>query len=101
MVGAILSVNLDCGQYNGYMARGWESKSVEEQISEKQEQSRKSGKTKLTREQQKQSEQRAGLMLARANTLTSLDAARDQRYRALLERRLAHLDTQLAELDKR
>ena len=80
------------------MARGWESKSVEEQISQKEEQSRKNPKPKLTRKERERSEQRAGLILARANTLTSLDSATDPRYRALLERRLAHIEAQLAEL---
>ena len=82
------------------MARGWESKSVEEQISDKNAQSRKPARPKLSRKEREQSEQRAGLMLARANTLTSLDSAKDARYRALLERRLAYLEAQLEELGR-
>src|SRR6185436_7748531 len=82
--------------YNETMARGWESKSVEDQISEKQEAKTLTGK-KLTVEEKHKSEHRSGLLLARANTLTSLDSATDPRYRALLERRLAHLDAELAE----
>ncbi len=80
------------------MARGWESKSVEDQISEKESQTPKPGQ-KLSPKQAAERDKREGLLLVRARTLTDLQGARDARYRALLERTLAHLDAQLAELD--
>ncbi len=80
------------------MARGWESKSVEDQISEKESQTAKPGQ-RLNSKQAAEREKRESLLLARTRTMKDLQNARDARYRALLERTLAHLDTQLAELD--
>lgn len=81
------------------MARGWESKSVEEQISQKENPSNKSRNSRLTREQVAISEKRASLVLARTRTLSDLESVRDDRYRALLKRTLAHLESELVELD--
>jgi len=44
-------------------------------------------------------QKREGLVLARAHTLSHLESAADARYRALLERTLAHLDSQIASLE--
>jgi hypothetical protein len=78
------------------MARGWESKSIEDQISEKQEQSHKPKPAKMSIEEKSRREHRDSLRLARANTLKSLESATDPRYRSLLEQRLAYIETQLA-----
>jgi hypothetical protein len=77
------------------MARGWESKSVEDQISSKEAEPETSAKTNLTPAQVQQHMKREGLMLARARTLNDLESTRDPRYRALLERTLAYLDAEL------
>ncbi len=81
------------------MARGWESKAVEGQISEREAASQTGGKPKLSRHQLEQKVKREGMLLARARTLSSLEATHDERYRCMLERALAHLDSQIAELD--
>ena len=81
------------------MARGWESKSIEDQIAEREAESERAAKKKLTAREMEQQTRREGLLLARARTLTALKSARDERYRTQLERALAHLDVQLAELD--
>ena len=81
------------------MARGWESKSVEEQISQRESDSQKSAKQILTPRQLELRSQREGILLARSRILCSLESACDSRYRALLERSLSHLDTQLARLE--
>ena len=81
------------------MARGWESKSVEEQISQREGDSRKLVKPILTPRQLELRAQRESILLARSRILRSLESARDSRYRGLLERSLSHLDTQLARLD--
>ena len=81
------------------MARGWESKSVEEQISQREADSQKSAKQILTPRQLELRSQREGILLARSRILCSLESACDSRYRALLERSLSHLDTQLARLE--
>jgi len=81
------------------MARGWGSKSVEDQISEKEEQARLPKREKLTPTEAALREKRDGLLLARTRTVNDLESARDGRYRTLLEQRLAHLDAELAALE--
>ena len=82
------------------MARGWESKSVEDQISEHQAETKNSAKEKLSRREIEQKSKREGILLVRSRTLSALESTRDERYRALLQRTLAHLDSELANLDK-
>jgi hypothetical protein len=80
------------------MARGWESKSVEEQISAREAEAQRSTKTTFTPEQRKLQSKRDGLLLMRTRTLAALQSARNETYRQQLERALAHLDALLAEL---
>jgi len=86
-------------EYTEIMARGWESKFVEEQISQREGDSQKSAKQILTPRQLELRSQRESIHLARSRILSSLESACDSRYRALLERSLSHLDTQLARLE--
>jgi len=81
------------------MARGWESKTVEEQISAAEAESEAASKAPLTPEQVERRSKREGLLLQRACALNDLRATRHERRRALLERTLEHLDRQLAELE--
>ena len=81
------------------MARGWESKSVEEQISEKESKSRGPSQPNLTPQQLQFRARRESLHMVRTRTLSSLQTACDSRYRAHLERVLADLDSQLQALD--
>ena len=80
------------------MARGWESKSVEEQINERQAEPKFPGKHKSGRRETEQRTRRESIRLARSRTLTALESTHDERYRALLELTLAHLDSELAKL---
>ena len=80
------------------MARGWESKSVEDQITERQAESNAPGKQKANGKEVEQRAKRESIRLARSRTVTSLESAQDQRYRTLLERTLEHLDSELAKL---
>ena len=82
------------------MARGWESKSVEEQINNRQAESESetSGKKKPSRLEIEQNSKRESMRLARSRTTKELQSTQDKRYRALLERTLAHLDSELAKL---
>ena len=80
------------------MARGWESKSVEDQISERQDAGKSSQKDKLSPQDLEREAKRAGILLARTRTLTALESSRDDRYRALLQRTLEHLDAELEKL---
>jgi hypothetical protein len=82
------------------MARGWESKSVEDQMAQSESDRRSRGKAALTPAEAERQTQRDGLLLSRNRTLASLQGACDARYRALLERTLAHVDEELAKLDR-
>ena len=80
------------------MARGWESKSVEDQIQEREAASKAKAAPKLSPAEVQLKAKREGLELVRIKTLTSLQAACDSRYRAHLERVLADIDAQLLAL---
>ena len=80
------------------MARGWESKSVEDQISERQAAGKPFQKDKLSSQDRERKAKRTGIVLARTRTLTALESSRDDRYRALLQRTLEHLDSELEKL---
>ena len=84
--------------YNAVMARGWESKAVEDQISARETGLESAAKPVLTPNERARIAKKEGLLLARAHTLNGLESARDERYRQQLERALAHLDSQLSEL---
>jgi len=79
------------------MARGWESKSVENQIQERESASAET-RPRLTPEQLQLQARREGLQMIRTRTLMSLQSACDSRYRAHLERVLADVDAQLLAL---
>jgi hypothetical protein len=80
------------------VARGWESKSVEEQIREREGQAQITENKKRTRRDSEQNSKKAGILLARSRTVTAMEGARDERYRALLQRTLDHLDSELKKL---
>jgi hypothetical protein len=83
----------------GRMARGWESKSVEDQMDAAANARAAAAKPKLTPEAMARQAERDGLMLSRARTLNALQGACDARYRSLLETTLAHVDEQIKQLD--
>ena len=78
------------------MARGWESKSVEEQQAERS----RSGYAgpRLTMEQAARERQRDGLLLSRKSVEQELSAAKNPARRAMLQLSLDDLDTRLASL---
>jgi len=80
------------------MARGWESKSVEDQISAREEAAAAESCPRRTPEELELEAKREGLLMVRTRTLSSLQAACDSRYRAHLERVLADIDAQLRNL---
>ena len=81
------------------MARGWESKSVEDQIQEREAKASETPQQKLSPEELQRRNKREGLLMVRTRTLTSLQTACGGRYRGHLENVLADLDKQLAELE--
>jgi hypothetical protein len=84
--------------YNHFMARGWESKSVESQQDEAQQKPASDGHRQLTPEEQQRARQRQNLELARSNTLKQIEASRDPRYTELLNKTLADLEASIAKL---
>jgi hypothetical protein len=79
------------------MARGWESKSVEEQQAEATATVVPAGRP-LTPEQLARQRQRQDLHLSRQRVLQQFQTAQNPRYRQMLEEALAHLDAQIARL---
>jgi hypothetical protein len=80
------------------MARGWESKSVEDQINARETAQDNQARPKRTPEELELQAKLDGLQMVRTRTLASLQTACDSRYRAHLERVLADLDAQLKDL---
>jgi hypothetical protein len=80
------------------VARGWESKSVEDQQSEANSLSDKS-KPQLNPEQRARQHVREGLRLARKSVLRQLTSAKNAVHRQMLESALADLDRRLEGLE--
>lgn len=81
------------------MARGWESKSVEEQQQEASAAKDLRGERQVTAQQRQRQSQKQSLLLSRAQTVTRLKSATNPRYRAQLELALRHLDEQIKQLE--
>ena len=79
------------------MARGWESKAVEDQIDAAQANRDAQAKPGLSAAERERQARKQSLLLSRAQTVSRLKLAQNARYRAQLERALEHLDAQLKE----
>jgi hypothetical protein len=77
------------------MARGWESKSVEQQQEERLE-PRNSGRVPLSPDEQQRNRKRQGLLLSRERFTQQLRAAVKPRHRQMLEQSIAEVDRQLS-----
>jgi hypothetical protein len=78
------------------MARGWESKSVEEQQAAAGAQVE--SKQRLTPEQAARRQEREAIELSRRRVLQQLQSVHNPRHRQMLESALSELDTRLARL---
>jgi hypothetical protein len=81
------------------MARGWESKSVEEQIRSARERSGEH-RPRLNAAQLEVERRRDSVRLQRTRVLNQIETCTDERYRKTLETGLAFLDGQLNDLGK-
>lgn len=83
------------------MARGWESKSVEDQIGDAE--AAKEDRAKLHHSAQGRAleNQRQHLQLSRIQIMGRLKAATNPRYRTQLEAALQDLEKKLSELDEK
>ncbi len=84
-------------RYNFLVARGWESKSVEEQQAQNVE-SRGSLRQKLTPEEMAKRRIRDGLILSRKQIIGQLESANGPQRREMLAMALSHLDAEIERL---
>jgi hypothetical protein len=75
------------------MARGWESKAVEDQQESAHQESVQAAKSR--KGEQKHSRERELLQLARTSIVQKLETAENPRYKEQLNRALADLDKQI------
>lgn len=81
------------------MARGWESKAVEDQIEEANKRAlQQSALDKLTPEERARRDRLESLRLSRARTLTQLERAIRPAHREMLRRTLRALEAEIDEL---
>jgi hypothetical protein len=81
------------------MARGWESKSVEDQIDAAEAKRQSRARPILSADQRKQDERKQSLVLARTQILNRLRTATNKTYRAQLQKTLDYLNAQLEEFE--
>ena len=81
------------------MARGWESKSVEDQIGEAEANRDAQATPRLSAQDRERHTRKQSLQLSRSRIRSQIEAARNERYRGQLRRTLEHLDAQLRELE--
>ncbi len=81
------------------MARGWESKNVEEQIQAAEDRAALARKEQISSERVALEKQRESLELSRTRVLQDLEAVKNDGYRKLLEESLQYLDAKLADLE--
>jgi hypothetical protein len=79
------------------MARGWESKSVEDQMGDAQAEREAQVQRQVSPQERERNERRQSLLLSRSQILSRLKVATNPRYRAQLELALKHLEAQLRE----
>lgn len=80
------------------MARGWESKSVQEQIAAARERDGESQAARLTPEQAAIAKKRDALLLHRTRVLHDLQTCTEDRYRKSLTDGLTFLEAELTAL---
>lgn len=82
------------------MARGWESKAVEDQMNEAEERARRklAAQDEPSPEERERRERLDSLQLSRARTLTQLEQATRPSHREMLQRSLRALEKEIDEL---
>ncbi|HLL16554.1 MAG TPA: hypothetical protein VK388_15965 [Pyrinomonadaceae bacterium] len=83
------------------MARGWESKAVEDQIQEAEERARRAAEPLLDEspEARARRERLETLRLSRSRTLDQLERATNRAHREMLGRTLRALESEIGELN--
>ena len=83
------------------MARGWESKSIEDQIGDAEAAKEDQAKQTLSQQGRALEGQRQNLLLSRIQIMGRLKAATNPQYRTQLEAALQDLEKKLSDLDKK
>ena len=86
-------------RYTSDMARGWESKSVEDQISSAEAEKKARSKAPSSQRRREIQAQRESLLLLKTNLLNRFKAARHERYRAQLQLALEEVEAKLREIE--
>ena len=85
------------------MARGWESKSIEEQIeASRRKDSLDKSRVRLAKRDSRagrDSSQKTSLLLARTRVLKDIETTENERYRQHLQMTLAAIEKQLVEIE--
>jgi hypothetical protein len=82
------------------MARGWESKSVESQIDAAEIQVRPPFDVRIPAEELDLLRKKESLNLSRTRVLRELEASQNPRYRNMMEKALADLNSELRRLER-
>ena len=82
------------------MARGWESKSVEDQQADAEARRNTSTRRELAPEERDRAARRMTLEVSRSRVLQDLQTACNPRHRAMLEAALADLDEKIRALSE-
>lgn len=80
------------------MARGWESKSVEDQIAASEDRKAATAKKVRTGDEVARESRRQGLLLSRTKIVRDIENARDERHRVALQQALNYIDGQIDSL---
>ena len=80
------------------MARGWESKSVEEQMDAAESRKAAATQAKVNEAQLRLERERESIELSRGRIVRELEAARHPRHREQLSQALSFLDERLSQL---
>lgn len=82
------------------MARGWESKAVEDQMNEAEERARRKqgAADEISPEERARRERLSSLQLSRARTLSQLEQATRPAHRQMLQRTLRALEAEIDSL---
>jgi|GraSoiStandDraft_41_1057321.scaffolds.fasta_scaffold881530_3 hypothetical protein len=83
------------------MARGWESKSVESQIESAESAKKHIAQQEISMIEMGLIREREGLLLSRTRILRDLEDSNNPRYRQILNKALADLDTKLSRFNLR
>jgi hypothetical protein len=80
------------------MARGWESKAVEDQIAASEDRHATAEKRVRTVDEVERESRKQGLLLSRTKIVRDIENARNDRHRASLQQALDYIDSQIATL---